>query len=57
MPDPLSFDIFLHMGLEAIGGVILFLTYKHVCRKWWHRPAMWITLAFVFSYLTVWWVG
>lgn len=46
------FDIFVHMGLEAIGGLVLALALGW-CNHRRHQAIVWVLGAFVFSVLTV----
>ena len=43
----------IHFMLEVIGQGILWLAYRHVCRKSWHRVAIWLIGTMLASILTV----
>ena len=49
-------DVAIHMGLEAIGGLVLLYAYSF-CSHWRHRAAIWFVGALFFSYVTVLLVG
>lgn len=52
----LPLDIFVHLCLEGIGGLILVLAYRF-CDHFWHRALVWMILAPPMSFATVQLVG
>lgn len=46
-----------HICLELAGQLILVLAYRHICRRSWHRLAIWIVGTVALAFLTVWLVG
>jgi hypothetical protein len=45
-------DVFLHMVLEALGGIAV-LVARRWCRHLWHQAVVYILALFVFSLATV----
>src|SRR4051794_40716769 len=43
----------VHFLLECLGQVVLFVAYKHVCRKDWHRVAIWLVGTLLTTIITV----
>jgi hypothetical protein len=50
-------DYVIHFGLEVVGQAILIVAYKHVCKKDWHRVAIWFFGTLLTTILTVHMVG
>lgn len=46
-------DLLVHFGLEVVGQGVLWLAYTHVCRKQWHRVAIWFLGTLLTTILTV----
>lgn len=46
-------EYLLHFLLECLGQGVLVLAYKHVCRKPWHRAAIWFAGTLITSVITV----
>jgi hypothetical protein len=43
----------VHFLLECVGQLVLFVAYKHVCRKDWHRVAIWLVGTLLTTIITV----
>lgn len=50
-------DYLIHFLLECVGQGVLFLAYRHVCSKAWHRAAIWFVGTALASIVTVHLVG
>ena len=50
-------DYVIHFGLECVGQAVLWLAYTHVCKKTWHRGAIWFFGTLLTTILTVHVVG
>lgn len=46
-------DYLIHFVLELVGQGVLVLAYRHVCRKDWHRIAIWLSGTLLTTILTV----
>jgi hypothetical protein len=58
MIDPsLWLDYLVHFGLEVTGQAVLWLAYTHVCKKSWHRLAIWFVGTLLTTIITVHLVG
>lgn len=50
-------DYVVHFMLEVIGQGVLWLAYTHVCKRPWHRFAIWFLGTLVTTIITVHLVG
>jgi hypothetical protein len=50
-------DYLIHFVLEVVGQGVLWLAYIHVCRRPWHRTAIWFVGTALASIITVHLVG
>ena len=46
-------DYAIHFLLEVLGQAVLVLAYQHVCRKSWHRTAIWFVGTLLTTIITV----
>lgn len=56
MTTGLLSDVGVHLGLEALGGLVYVCAYRF-CEHFWHRAIVWCILAPPMSYATVQLVG
>ena len=47
----------LHFSMDVLAQLVLFLAYKHVCRKPWHRMLIWFAGTLLATIITVNFIG